>query len=287
VDAPPQAATVPGPPTPYAFEPAPQPTAPVGHHPAPGGTSSRTAWLVVALVAGLLVLAGGVYVAVAGLPWASESVAPSGGAPGKLPAGDPPATGSDDAPPAAGSEGAPPTAGTEEPPPTVAVPEGNPPLDPSRVGPLQPVSVTATCQAPPSVDSVGNTITYEPQLTLDAVDGTAWRCAGSAVGQRLVFDFVRPVTLASMGLIPGYAKIDPADGTDRFSENRTVTSVVWWFDDGTAQAQTIPSPAPTLASVRLPAGATTSQVVLEIIGTGNDGAVRDFTAISEVRFTGY
>jgi len=224
-------------------------------------------WLVLALVAVLLLAAGGVYVAVAGLPWASESASPSDSAPqtDSAPQKEP----DDDAPPAPAPD------------------EGNAPIDQSRVGPLQPVSVTATCQAPSSVDSVGNTITYEPELTLDAVAGTAWRCPGPAVGERLVYDFGRPVTVASLGLIPGYAKVDPADGTDRFTENRTVTSVVWWFDDGTAEAQTIASPQPTPATVQLTVGVTTSQVVLEIIDTGNDGAARDFTAISEVQFTGY
>ena len=31
---------------------------------------------------------------------------------------------------------------------------------------------------------------------------------------------------------------------------------------------------------------TTTRVVLEIAGTGNDGAIRDFTTISDVAFTG-
>jgi hypothetical protein len=160
-------------------------------------------------------------------------------------------------------------------------------IDPSRVGPLQPVSVTATCQAPPGVDSVGNTITYEPELTLDAVGATAWRCPGSATGHRLVYDFGAPVTIASLALVPGYAKVDPVDGTDRFAENRTVTAVVWWFDDGTSHRQTIASPGPSPAEADLSAGVVTSQVVLEIADTGNDGATRDFTAISDVSFTGY
>jgi hypothetical protein len=151
---------------------------------------------------------------------------------------------------------------------------------------LQPVSVRATCQAPPGVDSAGSTITYEPELTLDALDATAWRCPGSAVGHQLVFDFGRTVTVTSLGLVPGYAKVDPVDGTDRFQENRTVTAVTWRFDDGTTQRQTIAAPAPTMTTVEPAAGVETRTVVLEIAGTGNSGAIRDFTAISEVRFTG-
>ncbi|MGY2083217.1 discoidin domain-containing protein [Blastococcus sp. SYSU DS0539] len=153
--------------------------------------------------------------------------------------------------------------------------------------PLQPVSVRATCQAPPGVDAAGNAVTYDPELTLDGVGATAWRCAGSAVGQQLVYDFGAPVTVTSVGLVPGYAKVDPADGTDRFLENRTVTEVVWRFDEGQPVRQTIASPSPTAAELEPPDGVTTRRVVLEIGGTGNDAAVRDFTAISDVRFAGH
>lgn len=156
-----------------------------------------------------------------------------------------------------------------------------------RVGPLQPVSVTATCTAPPGVDAAGSPVTYDAQLTLDGVGSTAWRCPGSAVGQKLTFDFGSPVTLSSVGLVPGYAKTDPVDGTDRFAENRTVTAVVWHFDDGTTQRQAISAPSRAMATMQLPTAAKTTRVVLEIAGTGNDTAIRDFTAISDVAFTGY
>ena len=156
----------------------------------------------------------------------------------------------------------------------------------ASAGPLQPVSVTATCQAPPGVDSAGNTITYEPELTLDAVGATAWRCAGSAVGQQLVYDFGQPVTVTAVALVPGYAKVDPADGTDRFLENRTVTAATWIFDDGSARRQTIAAPSPSVAELELDGGVVTRRLVLQIDATGNDSAVRDFTAISDVRFTG-
>jgi hypothetical protein len=134
---------------------------------------------------------------------------------------------------------------------------------------------------------VGNTITYEPDLTLDAVPATAWRCPGSAVGHQLVYDFGRPVMLTSVGLVPGYAKVDPVDGSNRFAENRTVTAVTWRFDDGTTHRQTIDSPGPSLVTVDLPRAVSTSELVLEIASTGNDAAVRDFTPVSDVRFAGY
>jgi regulator of RNase E activity RraA len=41
-----------------------------------------------------------------------------------------------------------------------------------------------------------------------------------------------------------------------------------------------------MAQAPLGAPVTTTRVVLEIAGTGNDGAIRDFTTISDVAFTG-
>ncbi len=147
--------------------------------------------------------------------------------------------------------------------------------------------MTATCQAADGVDSAGATITYQPEHTLDGLPATAWRCPGAAVGVELTFDFGGPVLLASAGLVPGYAKVDPTDGSDRFSENRTVTAVTWGFDDGTSSAHLIPTPRPSLAADSLPAPVRTTRVVLRITDTGNDTARRDFTAISDVVFTGY
>jgi hypothetical protein len=160
------------------------------------------------------------------------------------------------------------------------------PVPPPVVGPLLPVSVSATCQAPPGVDAAGAPVGYDAMNTLDGVGGTAWRCPGSAVGQRLVFDFGRPVVLASVGLVPGYDKTDPVDGTDRFGENRTVTAVTWAFDTGGVQRQDVAAPSRVMAQAPLGRPVTTTRVVLEIAGTGNDGAIRDFTTISDVAFTG-
>ncbi len=146
--------------------------------------------------------------------------------------------------------------------------------------------MTASCQAPAGQDAVGITVTYEPERTLDGRGETAWRCPGSAVGERLTYDFGRPVTLVSVALVPGYDKIDDVDGLDRFTENRTITAVTWRFDDGTTHRQDIGVPQRTLTSSSLEAPVRTTRVVLEISGTGNDSARRDFTPISDVGFVG-
>lgn len=163
------------------------------------------------------------------------------------------------------------------------------PTAPAEVEPgvLTPASVTADCVAPPAKDSAGATVTYEPELVLDGRNDTAWRCPGSAVGRRLVFTFGAPVNLLDVGLVPGYDKVDSADGIDRFTENRTVTGVVWRTDDGRSFPQSIPSPGRTMTVLDLAEPVTTTTLTLEITSTGNDGARRDFTPISEVELTGY
>jgi hypothetical protein len=158
---------------------------------------------------------------------------------------------------------------------------------PAATTALRPVSVTTTCQAAPGIDSAGNPISYGPELTTDGAAATAWRCPGSAVGQRLVYDFGREVTITSVGLVPGYAKVDPFDGTNRFHENRTVTGVSWQFDDASSLDQALPAPQPHLQSVELVEPVTTRRVVLVVATTGNDAATRDFTAISDVGFRGF
>jgi hypothetical protein len=174
---------------------------------------------------------------------------------------------------------------TDAAPPSSAMSSGAPSSAPTR--PLQPVSVSADCTAPPAQDSLQRTVTYEPWRVTDGVQETAWRCTGSAVGQRLYLHFDAPVTVTSVGLVPGYDKVDPADGIDRFTENRTITAVRWSFDDGSSVRQEIPSPSRDLAQVTLDSAVRTTTVVLQVASTGNDGARRDYTAISEVEILGF
>lgn len=174
---------------------------------------------------------------------------------------------------------------TEEPEPEPEAAE-EPPQE-VEPGLLSPASVTADCVAPPAKDSAGATVTYEPEQVLDGEPSTAWRCPGSAVGRRLVFTFDQPVTLLEVGLVPGYDKVDPTDGIDRFTENRTVTGVTWRTDDGSSFPQGIPNPERTMTMLALPEPVTTQVLTLEITATGNDEANRDFTPISDVELYGY
>jgi len=141
---------------------------------------------------------------------------------------------------------------------------------------------TATCQAGSSVDAAGNPTTYEPAKAHDKNLSTAWRCDGSGAGERFTVTLPEETTVAEVGLVPGYAKTDPASGVDRYAENNRITRVRWRFDDGTTIVQRMKGdPADrSMRTLRLPE-TTTSQVVIEILAS-QPGA-RNTVAISEIR----
>jgi hypothetical protein len=86
----------------------------------------------------------------------------------------------------------------------------------------------------------------------------------------------------SVGLIPGYDKLDPCTQTDRFYELRRVTLVRWTFDDGTSIDQTL-SPDPMLQILDLPRPVVSSQVTMTILDTLEPGNERlNHTPVSEV-----
>jgi len=142
----------------------------------------------------------------------------------------------------------------------------------------------ASCEADASRDAAGRPVTYEPALSVDADPETAWRCMGDGVGETLVLDLGGSVRVAEVALVPGYAKTDVADGTDRYTENRRITAVRWRFDDGTTVEQELdPDPAlRDLQTIRVPPRAT-RRLVLEIVSSSD--ADRDTVAVSDVRIS--
>jgi hypothetical protein len=133
-----------------------------------------------------------------------------------------------------------------------------------------------------NVDASSDPVSYTVDNTFDGRRSTAWRVAGDGTGLRLTFQFASPVHIVGVGLIPGYDKIDPKNGTDRFVEERRITAVDWDFGDGTHASQDLED---SRALQSLAMDATTSTVTLTIQGTTRPGK-RDYTAISEVLFRG-
>ncbi|MGH3794700.1 MAG: NADase-type glycan-binding domain-containing protein [Pseudonocardiaceae bacterium] len=162
--------------------------------------------------------------------------------------------------------------------------------DPSRSGsaPLWGASVSASCVLPSSQDAGGTIVGYEPENAIDGLPDTAWRCGGNGIGQRLEISFPSTVTLTSVGMVPGYAKTDPYDGTDRYAQNRRISAVRYMFDDGSAVTQNFDTSAShrSLQTLALP-NVSTSHVTITILNSVSGEATGgsqpfDRVAISEV-----
>lgn len=150
------------------------------------------------------------------------------------------------------------------------------------------VAAVASCVAPGSRDAGGTPTSYEAARAVDGDPSTAWRCQGDGSGQRLRLTFDGTVELHSIGLIPGLAKSDPVDGSDRYAQNRRLSAVRYDFDDGTSVVQRCDTSGSrrSVQSVALPA-VRTSSVTVTIVSSvpGSTQAAQaavDTVAISEV-----
>ncbi|MCA1674935.1 MAG: hypothetical protein LC799_23020 [Actinobacteria bacterium] len=148
-------------------------------------------------------------------------------------------------------------------------------------------SASASCVSSPSHDAGGTMVTYGPDNAVDGAVDTAWRCDGTGVGQRLDLSFPGQMTLTSVGLVPGYAKTDADDGTDRYTQNRRISAVQYTFDHGSSVVQHFDTGTyRSLQTVALP-NVSTSHLTITILGSVDGEATNgqpafDQVAISEV-----
>jgi len=177
----------------------------------------------------------------------------------------------------------PPAGAAPAPAPDPAPPSPTTPTTTPEPVQLRPAAVEATGVAGPSVDGAGDAVTFEPSNVVDGRPDTAWRVDGDGVGHTLTFRFDRTVHILAIGLLPGYAKVDPVSGTDRFPQNRRVTTATYHFDSSPPAGVRF-TDAPELQWLEV--GADTTEVVVEITGS-TEAAERDYTAIAEVQFTGW
>lgn len=148
------------------------------------------------------------------------------------------------------------------------------------VSPVRIGRIRASCTARPGVDAAGHPVSYRASNMTDHDPGTAWRCDGRGVGEKLRFSLPRNTSVVEVGLIPGYAKTDPANGADRYAQNNRITAVRWTIGDQRVVQRFSPAPHDrSLRTMRLPATRADS-VVLEILTT--ERGPRNTTAISEV-----
>jgi hypothetical protein len=151
---------------------------------------------------------------------------------------------------------------------------------------LRPTDVLASSTAPNATDAAGHIVSYDAKLVSDDDPATAWRTAGDGGGQFLELTFDHAATVERLGMIPGYAKVDPLDATDRFSQNRRVTRARYVFDDGQAVVQDLAG-LPQLQQLALKTPEISRHVRVEILATTSPGdRAFDYTAISEIAVFG-
>jgi hypothetical protein len=99
-------------------------------------------------------------------------------------------------------------------PPASTVPAPTGPPTPTVPGsqvvsrPLAPDRLSASSSAPSGVDASGQPVTYEAGNLVDGQDDTAWRVAGGGVAVTLQAEWDAPVTLTSIGLLPGGTQLE-------------------------------------------------------------------------------
>ena len=144
------------------------------------------------------------------------------------------------------------------------------------------LSAEASVVAPDGTDDAGNAVSYSAGNVADGVLETAWRAPGDATGQSIRLTFAGPVRVTAVGLVPGYAKVDPVSGVDRFAQNRRVLGVDWSGADGPPVHQDLADRAQMQV---VPLDVVTDSLTLVITATSAPGE-RDFTAISEIQVMG-
>jgi hypothetical protein len=156
----------------------------------------------------------------------------------------------------------------------------------AAVASAKPTQVKVGCQAPQTTDDAGNPVYYAPEQMLDGQMNTAWRCNGNGIGQAITFQFPAGTTIVEVGLVNGYAKVDPASGAKRYGEYRRIAKATWTFANGASFQQSLEDGVPTMQKLSIPAQSG-DQVMLTIEGSTAPGSIargRDAVVISEVVF---
>jgi hypothetical protein len=165
-----------------------------------------------------------------------------------------------------------------------AAPSGAQPS--GQVAWLTPTQVSVGCQAPESTDGAGDPVAYVPEQMVDGSMNTAWRCNGNGVGQVVTFGFPAGTTIAEVGLVNGYAKVDPGTGVQRYREYRRIIQVTWTFANGAAFQLSLSDGVDTVQKLSIPPQSG-DQVSLTIEASAEPGSTargRDAVLISEVAF---
>ena len=147
---------------------------------------------------------------------------------------------------------------------------------------LKPKSVWASDVGNPSQDAAYQTITYEAERAVDGRLDTAWLVEGSGINEYIHLDFGTPVRISSIQLVPGYAKVDPRDHTNRFFQMRRVLRVRFEFSDGSGKEEAFEEKPELQSSTFKPIVSTFVRIVILETTSAPSDPVFDRTPISEI-----
>jgi hypothetical protein len=152
---------------------------------------------------------------------------------------------------------------------------------------VTPLQANVGCQAPQTTDDAGHPVFYAPGQMFDARPNTAWRCNGNGIGQVIVFTLPDNTTINEVGLVNGYAKVDPASGAKRYREYRRITEVTWTFANGSTFEQSLQDGETALQKLSIPAqsGNTVTLTINASSEPGSTARGRNAVLISEVSFS--
>jgi hypothetical protein len=151
----------------------------------------------------------------------------------------------------------------------------------------------ATCVAPEATDGGERPVGYALSNLVDDDHTTAWGCPGHSSGHVVEFDLVgaygTTADISSIGLVPGYDKVDPYTSVDRFTQMRRVTGATWTcinapgYQTYSAGQQYTPTRDMQVSSVPM---TDCARLRVRIDATVPPGGDLDFTPVSEVSIVG-
>jgi CHAT domain-containing protein len=93
-------------------------------------------------------------------------------------------------------------------------------------------SITASNAVDSAKNGCNETVEYKLANLVDGRGDTTWQVAGTGVGEWIELKYDEPIKVGRVGIIPGYDKTDPCDGTDRFYQMYVVRKARFQFSDG-------------------------------------------------------
>ena len=147
-------------------------------------------------------------------------------------------------------------------------------------------SAKATCTSSPSEDATGTRFSYEAKYAIDSDKTTAWRCDGDGVGQSITVVLAQDTEISAIAIIPGYAKTDPANNSDRYAQNRRISKVRYSFDRGSSVTQDLDTSPSERDPQEVDITRTARTITVTILGSAPpssmNGEPRNKVAISDI-----